>query len=74
MIEIEKGIEMPNTKGRKRKYPFGDMEVGDSFKYPDGKAKNSIVGGANAWAKRLGNNYRFAVRTIDGKFRLWRIK
>ena len=31
-IIIEKNIPIPNTKGRKPKYPFSNMDVGDSFK------------------------------------------
>lgn len=74
MIKIQKGIEMPNTKGRKMKYPFDTMEVGDSFEYPKGRAKNSVLSSAKSWAKRNKEKKDFAVRTVDGKFRLWRTK
>jgi len=74
MIKVDKGIEMPNTKGRKMKYPFDTMQVGDSFAYPDGLTKHGVLGAAKSWAKRNKKKHQFAVRTVNGKFRLWRTK
>lgn len=74
MITIDKGISIPNTKGRKMKYPFAEMQVGDSFQYPEGRTKHSVLGAAKGWAKRHKYKRDFSVRTVDGKFRLWRIK
>lgn len=37
MYKIEKGIEIPECKhggGKNRKYPFDEMDVGDSFFVP----------------------------------------
>lgn len=75
MIKINKGIEMPKTtQGRPSKYPFEKMEVGDSFEYPKGIYKGSLLSAAKNWAKRNNKKWDFSVRTIDGKFRLWRTK
>jgi hypothetical protein len=75
MIKINKGIEMPKTtQGRKTVYPFAKMEVGDSFEYPDGILKGSLLWAAKSWAKRNKKKWDFSVRTIDGKFRLWRTR
>lgn len=73
MINIEKGIPIPNTKGRKSKYPFDKMEVGDSFKLKD-VPKNTVLNAANSWAKRNKKKVKFTIRFIDNVTRIWRIK
>ncbi len=73
MIAIEKNIPIPNTKGRKAKYPFATMEVGDSFlleKVP----KNTVLNAARSWAIRHKKKHVFTIRFIDGNTRIWRIK
>ena len=66
MIKIEKNVQMPrtNTSG---KYPFGEMEVGDSFvtteKYV--RAASQIFGKLNG--------KKFVTRTQEDKsIRVWR--
>jgi hypothetical protein len=66
---IEKGIPVP-TDARRAKWPWKDMDVGDSFLMPDAKQKNvqpmtSIAG------SRL--NRRFIARQVDGGVRVWRV-
>lgn len=73
-IAIEKEIEMPATERkltpRKSKYPFAEMELNDSFFLPDRVAK-SFTPTVYAAGKRLGR--KFAVRSVDGGVRVWRV-
>ncbi len=68
MIEIEKGIPIPVVRHEDRKYPFAEMEVGDSF------LADISPGAAFSGAKSVG--IRVATRTIvKGKtIRVWRVK
>lgn len=68
-IQIDKNV--PRTT--RRKYPFKDMEVGDSFFAPD-KTTHSM-GGAIAHAKNtLGGQYAMRTVTENGVsgVRVWR--
>jgi hypothetical protein len=70
-MKIEKGIPMPNAEG---KYPFKQMDVGDSFavKVEDKRTSSRVSTYAHYAGKRLG--MKFTVRTIDKKIvRVWRI-
>lgn len=71
MIQIDKNIPLPN-KARKSnpKYPWKEMQVGDSF-LAKGVKISAIVGGAWLVGKRL--NFKFSCRTVDGGVRVWRI-
>ena len=75
--KIEKGIELIPKRKSGCKYPFGDMNVGDSFIYDEYSRKNQclISNAARNWVKKAQNNWIFAVRkTEDNKIRIWRIK
>lgn len=77
-VKIDKGVPMPGGKGINgtSKYPFRDMEVGDSAFFagsgPSGAEKNS----ADMWAKYNKNGCRFASRTVTENgvkgVRIWR--
>lgn len=72
-IEIEKGIPIPlyaGQRGTAAKYPWKDMNVGDSFfvEGADTKQMSSAVYGVS---KRTG--FKFACRSVDGGTRVWRI-
>jgi len=84
MIEfkIEKGIPLAaETRGRKRKYPWPEMEVGDSIfvagqSSHDKGGKRSAYTSAQHYARR--RDLKFAVRTVtedgvDG-VRIWRVE
>jgi len=74
MIEIEKGIPLPEVKrGRKGnyRYPWRDMAIGDSFLAPDADIRYMAASAVGA-RKRLGR--RFACRTVEGGVRVWRIE
>lgn len=71
MIEIEKGIPMPERSktGRKGKYPFSEMEVGDSF-FLDDKTQKSVASTVTSARKKFG--FTFAARDEDTGVRIWR--
>ena len=72
---IEKGVALPDYY-RVSTYPFGDMEVGDSFFVPFGDEDlnsistrvHSAVGQRNRREKR-----KFTTRRVSGGMRVWRI-
>ena len=71
IFEIEKNIAIPKIDktrvGRKTKYPFRQMEIGDSFVAP----KNAI---SAAQTHSMRHKEKFATRTIDAdNIRIWRI-
>ena len=68
--KIEKGILIPPPV-RRTKYPFGQMEVGDSvFIADDGGGR--VIAAACEYGKR--HNKKFSCRTVDGGVRVWRIE
>lgn len=70
---IEKGIPVPKMTGagRKTKYPFESMQVGDSFFVKDGTVK-TLSRSCGTYGKRL--ERKFASRTVDGGARVWRVE
>jgi hypothetical protein len=75
-IRIQKGIPIPPVKPRgmdgrtSSKYPWREMEVGDSFLFPAPITRQSYA--AARQAERL-TNYHFAVRRLDEGYRCWRV-
>lgn len=78
MIKIEKGIPVPSKKlGRKRIYPFDQMNVGDSFSFEAAKSTSVYVSAKN-FATASGKNWKFTVRREGRRAgtdiaRIWRI-
>lgn len=78
MYEIEKGIDYPENWCA-RKYPFAEMEIGDSFLVPIEEIKNrsaeyvrnSILGSARQ--KRMPGK-KFRTRKLEEGIRVWRIE
>lgn len=70
---IEKNIPVPEQSGRGRraKYPFSKMEVGDSVFFPGENSSSRCSIAAHAYGHRVG--WKFSVRTMDGGVRIWRI-
>lgn len=68
-VKIEKGVPMPHGRaGRATKYPWQEMNIGDSF-----------VGGVTARSliTRMGKStgQKFTSRKIgENEFRIWRVK
>lgn len=81
-IAIESGVKIPefvDGRGRKEKYPFSELEVGDSFFVPDStfesetalKRLRSTVSSANS---RFKGERKFIVRGEDDGARVWRVE
>lgn len=69
MFEIEKNIPMVGSA--RLKYPFPDMEVGDSFGFP-GEKLGTVSSAAAAYGRLHG--VKFSVRKMpDGSGRCWRV-
>jgi len=70
MFKIEKGITRPPGEPGVRKYPFSQMEIGDSFLIPQ-----DYMTRVRAAAHRHGERTRtkFTIRRMeDGSYRCWR--
>lgn len=78
MYQIEKGIPLPprSRSSGYSKYPFADMQLGDSFviSLNPGESIDQLRFRANsALAKaRKTTNAQFSSRTVDGGIRIWR--
>lgn len=75
-FEIEKSIPAPEGH-RAQKYPFGKMNVNDSFLVPcesgDYMHAQSRVGNAmRGYAKRRGNGWGGKTGKVEGGVRIWR--
>ena len=72
MTKVESGIPIPTT--RKTKYPWLQMEIGDSFTV--NASYNNNAGKIRSAAAGAGRRYkrRFTIRTIDDgqTIRVWR--
>jgi len=65
-FKIREGIKLPKKESY-RKYPFSDMEIGDSFivgKYSRYLMTNCLNAARN-WAKQSDRNWEFAARKIE---------
>jgi hypothetical protein len=75
MIAIDKNVPLPQRTwggpgGRPPKYPWAEMEVGDSFFVLNATTDNLSAAGTMA-AKRSGR--KFTTRKENGGVRVWRI-
>lgn len=80
-MKIEKNIPIPKNKTKKCKYPWAEMEPGDSFvvDIPEGKhatkVQSTLLNSGHHWAQRQHRGeIRFTARTIDDgkRVRVWR--
>ena len=70
--KVEKGIPIPTRKSQRwKRYPFPEMEVGDSFlvSREDGYKAQSA---AHEYGSRCG--VKFCTRRLEIGLRVWRIK
>lgn len=76
-IQIEKGVPVPKNITRKSKYPFREMEVGDSFFIKDNidvkRAQQKISAVAHMFCKK-NPLYKFKTQAFDSGVRIWRTK
>ena len=76
MFKIEKNVPMPEVGPNPKapKYPWRQMEVGDSFVAP-AASQRSICANAKITADRMGNGVQFTTqKQADGSVRVWRVK
>ena len=68
MMKIDKNIPVPDEQ--RRKYPWREMEVGDSFAFPPGLKTYEHVKQAN------GRYFpkKFVLRKMNGTYRCWRME
>jgi len=80
---IERGIPIPRKRGEKSKYPFFEMEVGDSFVVPvnEGEVAPKVANGIrNCYHNicRYNKDFKdrkFTIRIIGHtSVRCWRVK
>lgn len=73
MYDIEHGVKVPG-EGRS-KYPWEQMDIGDSFFVPEPDA-GAVRSAASAARKRLSTRYKCSKRVEDGVagIRVWRIE
>jgi len=67
-IKIENGIPVPPVRAV---WPFGEMEVGDSFLVPAGREKAAK---SSAWTYGRKHGIRFTARMEKKGVRIWRIE
>ncbi len=74
--KVDKGIPVKKVLPPRTIYPFGEMEVGDSFFVPAGDAPiRKLYNAASQYGKRHGKGQKkFAVRSVPSGARVWRIK
>lgn len=76
-FKIESGIPLPGDcgRGRPRKYPFPDMEVGDSF-FCEGSHSRTVQFKAYKAAQEYAHRnppMKFSGRLVEGGIRIWRV-
>lgn len=74
-IKIDTGIPLPEPRGRIAKYPWREMQPGDSFFVP-GKAPSSFGGSKNGACKSIpGSKWTCRAVTENGikGVRVWRV-
>lgn len=69
---IESNIPRPRGWGGKQKYPWDEMEIGDSF-YVKGTTVSRLCQAALSHAKSRNNGKKFSCRSEKGGARVWRI-
>jgi len=76
-FRIEHGVPMPKCGSIKRKYPFPQMNVRDSFFVPCEffEVKNLMFSLTSCmrWAS-VKTGFKFAQRAVEGGIRVWRIQ
>jgi hypothetical protein len=67
-IQIDKGIPLPTGgKSGVRRWPFDQMEIGDSFFSTD----LALQSAAHSWAAL--HRKKIITRKVDGGVRVWRV-
>ena len=70
MVQIDRGVELPQGRSR---YPFSDMEKGDSILFKDERQASSARVAAVRFAQRYYPDWTFTLRKVENGWRLWRV-
>lgn len=77
--KIEKDVPLRESRGGRRfKYPFPDLEVGDSFFVPLpagkklGRHQADMASVAILYRRKRGNGWDYTTRQEKGGVRIWR--
>lgn len=70
MLQIDTGVTMPTGR---TKYPFRDMEPGDSILFTNHKKSNSARVSALRFVRMHEPEWVFKVRKVPEGWRLWRV-
>lgn len=70
MVQIDQGIALPTNRS---KYPFNDMEEGDSILFKQRKQAESCRVAALRFTRVHKPDWVFTLRKVDEGWRLWRI-
>lgn len=68
-MKIEKGEKVPKVQ----RYPFAEMDVGDSLFFEELTQAESAQNAGHAYGKKHGNGFKMTRRKMDNGYRLWRI-
>ena len=71
MVKIEKGVPAPEERKQRKRYPFHQMDVGDSVLISHGDAMSARVS-----ARYHGTRYskKFTSKKEDDGVRIWRVE
>jgi hypothetical protein len=78
-IKVDKDMPIPEPPkkdkgGRKEKYPWSQMDIGDSFLFPASTKTNTAYTAARTAGLKFTPNRTFIMRQIGDRFRCWRVK
>lgn len=71
MFKIEKDVPVPEGRSGVQKYPFHEMQAGDSFLLPREGNINAARRSATAYGAR--HNKVFTARKTPDGLRIWRV-
>jgi len=71
MFQVDKDVPIPDKLDSIRKYPFSQMEIGDSFSF-DKRKERTVSTAAYFYGRRTSK--KFTVRKVETNlWRCWRI-
>lgn len=69
MIQIDKNIPVQKSKWQESKYPFNELEIGDSF-----LTTSARISALATYYNSKNPKKKFITRRVEDGFRVWRIK
>ncbi len=69
-ITIDHNVPFPNKAER---FPFADMQVGDSFLIPGDESRQQVRAAAINYGNKSGQVFKVTIRRTDAGLRCWRI-